>query len=578
MATPSRFQTRRSTTAGNVPSSLLAGELAVNIPDKRLFMGDASGNVVDLLGQLLPKAGGTSTGEQVFAASGSGVRFTNGTYGISHFTDGAAYYVLLTASGSPLSNSYTAVRPFFINLSSGLVSMAAGVAVTGGLSADTLNLSSVGPGALYAGTGTTYTAAQPGINRTGSADTLSAVNATITAAAGGLVGFSPGTYSLSANAATPSNQGIEFRNARFNGSGNVQGLPDASPLVAGLTAGWTLAKDNYAGNRFTTFTSLTIASTGATANYEKAAGYDYAATSDPSSYGSSPVNKDCVGRQMTGAILSGNMTGRAWGFACFGMVQSGADGFSCAGELDSLNNGAAQPLLDQPNSKLGLQLVAMGSANSTVASVVETDGGGALWQDGYVVKGSAVAGFAFRILAPNSLTANTFAVTPDGTLSALKAFINSLTVTGAANSVVMAGNDTAGGRALATSSSGPLWFTAAGSDITYLGSLTSPIVNLGLQARNVMAGITAAGTTSATATPLTRNINEVSFGPAGSGVRLPAGPVGAELVVLNRSGVSINLWPHSGGTIEATGTDTAVAIPNGGNARCTLTGAAQWRT
>lgn len=88
----------------------------------------------------LARAGDTMTGELVLGASGSGARFTNGTYGLAHFTDGSAYYILLTASGSPLSTSYTSARPLTINFSTGAVAMATGVSVTGGLSADTLNL------------------------------------------------------------------------------------------------------------------------------------------------------------------------------------------------------------------------------------------------------------------------------------------------------------------------------------------------------------------------------------------------------------------------------------------------------
>lgn len=42
------IKTKNSTTASNTPSSLSQGELAVNIADKKIFIGDDSGNVVDL--------------------------------------------------------------------------------------------------------------------------------------------------------------------------------------------------------------------------------------------------------------------------------------------------------------------------------------------------------------------------------------------------------------------------------------------------------------------------------------------------------------------------------------------------
>ena len=38
--------TRNSATSGSVPSSLIQGELAINVKDGRLFYGSGSGNVV----------------------------------------------------------------------------------------------------------------------------------------------------------------------------------------------------------------------------------------------------------------------------------------------------------------------------------------------------------------------------------------------------------------------------------------------------------------------------------------------------------------------------------------------------
>jgi hypothetical protein len=43
------LKTKRSLTTGNIPSGLEVGELAVNIPDKKMWIGDASNNSVLLL-------------------------------------------------------------------------------------------------------------------------------------------------------------------------------------------------------------------------------------------------------------------------------------------------------------------------------------------------------------------------------------------------------------------------------------------------------------------------------------------------------------------------------------------------
>jgi hypothetical protein len=46
---PQRVQLRRSSTPGDQPSSLLSGEMAVNQPDKKIWLGDNAGVPIDLL-------------------------------------------------------------------------------------------------------------------------------------------------------------------------------------------------------------------------------------------------------------------------------------------------------------------------------------------------------------------------------------------------------------------------------------------------------------------------------------------------------------------------------------------------
>lgn len=75
------------------------------------------------------------------AVNAAGARFSNGTYGVAHYMDSGAYYLLLTPAGSPLSASYNALRPFSVNLSTGLVSHGNGLSVSGGLGADKATVS-----------------------------------------------------------------------------------------------------------------------------------------------------------------------------------------------------------------------------------------------------------------------------------------------------------------------------------------------------------------------------------------------------------------------------------------------------
>ena len=66
--------TRNSATSGSIPSSLIQGELAINVTNNRLFYGSGSGNVVTEFGVTSSYAlnAGTSTG-------GSGFSITSGS-------------------------------------------------------------------------------------------------------------------------------------------------------------------------------------------------------------------------------------------------------------------------------------------------------------------------------------------------------------------------------------------------------------------------------------------------------------------------------------------------------------------
>jgi len=70
-----RIKTKNSTTSTLTPAngSLLQGELAVNITDKKLFVGDASGNPVEITNQGVTAVYGSTSGIYVTQATGSTV-------------------------------------------------------------------------------------------------------------------------------------------------------------------------------------------------------------------------------------------------------------------------------------------------------------------------------------------------------------------------------------------------------------------------------------------------------------------------------------------------------------------------
>ncbi len=80
----------------------------------------------------------------------------------------------------------------------------------------------------------------------------------------------------------------------------------------------------------------------------------------------------------------------------------------------------------------------------------------------------------------------------------------------------------------------------------------------------VETGIEAVGTTQANATPLTAQWNEVdSATAANAGVLLEALQTGQSQVVVNVSGVSIDVWPQPGSQINALGVNQPFPLANG---------------
>ena len=85
-------------------------------------------------------------------------------------------------------------------------------------------------------------------------------------------------------------------------------------------------------------------------------------------------------------------------------------------------------------------------------------------------------------------------------------------------------------------------------------TLTGPLL------RATAVGLTAAGTTQATALALTSDINVITTAAAGSGFVLPNFGVGSEVLVVNRGANAANGYPFVGGGIDALGTNIALAL------------------
>ncbi len=96
-------------------------------------------------GVKLDVVGGIRATQEIISTLGGGsyggFRNIGGNYGVIERNDGSNFYFLITASGDQYGG-WNALRPFAFNMGTGLVSMNNGVAVTNGLTTDTLTVNS----------------------------------------------------------------------------------------------------------------------------------------------------------------------------------------------------------------------------------------------------------------------------------------------------------------------------------------------------------------------------------------------------------------------------------------------------
>ena len=111
------------------------------------------------------------------------------------------------------------------------------------------------------------------------------------------------------------------------------------------------------------------------------------------------------------------------------------------------------------------------------------------------------------------------------------------------------------------------------------GATSTTTLN-GLVIDSISAAVNAAGTTQATATALVSNINNVTVVATGAtGVRLPTAVAGMRILIRNSdSADTLNIYPATGGTINALGANTAFTLTAGSTTELMATTATQWYT
>lgn len=150
------------------------------------------------------------------------------------------------------------------------------------------------------------------------------------------------------------------------------------------------------------------------------------------------------------------------------------------------------------------------------------------------------------------------------------------------NYIVPTGSSTGEWERLTISSaSGPGTFTTL--TVTGLSTLSGDVIIGGILSKSIATGLSGAGSTQATATPLTASINIANTVASGTGFILPVttpsgNPIkaGTEIKLFNRGTHTASLYPPSGGQIEALGTNNPSGIAVNGNAIATYAGSAQW--
>jgi hypothetical protein len=120
------------------------------------------------------------------------------------------------------------------------------------------------------------------------------------------------------------------------------------------------------------------------------------------------------------------------------------------------------------------------------------------------------------------------------------------------------------------------------SGIPSIEVLDNGIVKLaefgGFVAYGVSSAVSAAGSTQATATALTRPINNITTVPASSGVILPTATPGMRVMVRNATGTTVRVYPNSGAQINTLGTNVQLNLETLANIEFVAFTATQWYT
>lgn len=164
-------------------------------------------------------------------------------------------------------------------------------------------------------------------------------------------------------------------------------------------------------------------------------------------------------------------------------------------------------------------------------------------------------------LGPQNITLRTYA-TNNGTLSFEGSAGQLFSITNSMSGSIFSVNDVSGVPSIEVLDSGLIKLAEYSGFVAY----------------GVSQAVTAAGSTQATATLLTRPISNVPTVPANAGVRFPTATPGMRLVVRNASATLLRVYPASGGQINTLGANTGFQLEGSATIEFIATSATQWYT
>jgi hypothetical protein len=113
----------------------------------------------------------------------------------------------------------------------------------------------------------------------------------------------------------------------------------------------------------------------------------------------------------------------------------------------------------------------------------------------------------------------------------------------------------------------------SGSDI-----VVDDISSTGNLKLSITATVTAAGTTQAAATVLTKTYNVITTATSNQGVKLPTAQAGSVYTVVNATAVNVKIYPNTSGTINAGSANVSINVPSGASIKFIGTSTTNWQT